>query len=75
MTPTRQPNPALEWRLKAIDRMHPDLLVKFLEKFAELGIGMGPDKKDPNFNRNQIKDLTCTMAAFLKVLDEMGDKT
>jgi hypothetical protein len=70
MTPIRQPNPALEWRLEAIDQMHPDLLAKILTSLEGHGIGTGP-KDFSIFNQNQLKDLTITMAALLDTLDSM----
>jgi hypothetical protein len=66
MTPTRPPNPALEWRLNAIDRLTEQQINKLLAQLSHLGI-------DPR--RNQLKTLTTKMTEFLKTLDEMGDKT
>lgn len=74
MTPTRQPNPALEWRLEAIDRLEPLQLANFLNHLKKNGMGIGP-RVTPGYNQTQLKQLTTTMTAFLKVLDEVGDET
>jgi hypothetical protein len=74
MTPTQQPNAALEWRLEAIDRLEPLQLARFLNQLKKNGIGIGP-RVTPGYNQLQLKQLTGTMTAFLKLLDEVGDET